>query len=106
MRFIVLFFDDLVPSRLDPELSAQHFDYLEKHRLSITSAGGLIPPGEDRFCGSLWVIEGKSYQEVLTLVENDPFTQAGLRPNYSVYRWNYAPSLTRKNQKMEDKVGK
>jgi len=104
MRFIALFFDNLTPSEVAPELTKAHFDYLAMHAHLITQAGGLRPPEGGAFCGSLWVIEAESAEEAEALVENDPYCLAGLRPDRRIYFWNSAPIPVRSgNQQQEQK---
>lgn len=91
MRFIALFFDDLTPAELAPELTKAHFDYLAEHTGLITQAGGLKPPEGGAFCGSLWVIEAGSAAQAAQLVDNDPYCLAGLRPDRRIFFWNAAP---------------
>lgn len=91
MRFIALFFDNLTPSALDPDLTAAHFRYLAAHRGAITQAGGLRPPEGGAFCGTLWVIEAESAEAAGRLVDEDPYCLAGLRPERHLYFWNQAP---------------
>lgn len=91
MRYVAIFFDDLQPKDVDPEVSRAHFDYLAEHRTRITDAGGLRLSPEDPFCGSLWVIEAENLADAQALADGDPFCTAGLRPDYRVLQWNKAP---------------
>ncbi|WP_195759919.1 YciI family protein [Paracoccus sp. S-4012] len=91
MRFAAMFFDDLTPTQLEPELTREHFDYLARHRDRITLAGGLRPPEGGRFCGTLWVIEAETPEDARRLMDEDPYCFAGLRPDRRLYFWNAAP---------------
>lgn len=91
MRFIAIFYDDLQPAQIDPDLTRAHFQYLAGSRDRITDAGGLREGADAPFCGSLWVIEAESLAEAQALADGDPYCKAGLRPNYRVLQWNRAP---------------
>ncbi|WP_176038549.1 YciI family protein [Brucella tritici] len=91
MRFAAMFFDNVTPSELDPDLTRAHFDYLGQHRDQITLAGGLRPPEGGAFCGSLWVIEADSSADARRLMDEDPYCLAGLRPDRRIFFWNAAP---------------
>jgi uncharacterized protein YciI len=91
MRFAAVFFDDLDPSQVAPDLTKQHFDYLRDHVDKITSAGGLRTEVGGPFRGSLWVIEATDIGEARRLADGDPYCVAGLRPDRRVFIWNHAP---------------
>jgi len=91
MRFAALFLDNATPADIDVALTRAHFDYLARHARQITMAGGLRPPEEGGFCGSLWVIEVETEVEAQRLMDEDPYCLAGLRPNRTLYRWGEAP---------------
>ena len=91
MRFVAIFFDDVQPGALDPDLTKAHFDYLARHRAAITDAGGLRGAPAAAFCGSRWVIEAETLAEAQALADGDPYCLAGLRPDYRVLLWGKAP---------------
>lgn len=93
MRFVAIFFDDLQPAAVEPELTRAHFDYLARIGDRLRDAGGMRAHPEAPFCGSLWVIEAEDADEARRLVAADPYCLAGLRPGYRVLQWNKAPGI-------------
>ena len=91
MRFAAMFFDDVDPRTLAPDLTRQHFDYLRDHADRIQSAGGLRTEPDGPFRGSLWIIQADTLSEAQRLADEDPYCLAGLRPDRRVFIWNPAP---------------
>jgi uncharacterized protein len=91
MRYVAIFHDAVDPSRQERELNERHFAYLKSQSDRIVIAGGLRDDFDAPFCGALWIIEATRRAEAIELVERDPYSLAGLWPNYSVFAWGKAP---------------
>ena len=88
-RWVVIFDD--TPEMLDvrQKFGAQHLDYLRANFAKILIGGGLrTAPGEP-FVGGLWVVEADGLDEVVKLVENDPYCHPEFR-TFKVLAWGKA----------------
>ena len=92
MRFVALFEDAVDPAAQAAALNEAHFAYLAARTDAIVLAGGLRPDAGAPFCGALWVIEAPDRAAALRLVEDDPYTRAGLW-RYRLMAWGKAPHL-------------
>src|SRR3712207_2872418 len=91
MRFVALFRDDPAAEWVRKNHDLEHFDYLDAHKDSIVIAGGLRPAPGEWFCGGLWVLEVETREEVIRLIEDDPYFKRGLRTGYDLFTWGKAP---------------
>jgi len=87
MRFVAIFHDapGMVRAR-SAEGLAMHSAYLRKHVGEILIAGGLREVPEREIVGGLWVMEVKSRERAVELVENDPYFSSGYR-TYRLLAW-------------------
>ena len=88
-RWVVLFDDTpgmLVHRR---KFGKEHIEYLEKNADRILVGGGLRAVPDAPFVGGLWIVEADSYDDVNTLVLEDPYFNADHR-RYKILFWGKA----------------
>lgn len=91
MRWVAIFEDHEGRDAIRKEHSAAHVDYLAAHRAQIVIAGGLRPAPGEWYCGGLWVLEVETRDDVVRLIEGDPYYRLGLRKGYRLLVWGKAP---------------
>ena len=87
MKFVVLFEDN--PGTGD-DVRAQHMPdhlvFLERHASRVDAAGPLKAQ-DGSGAGGLWIVDAENQDEVLGLVEEDPFWPTGLRKSVRILSW-------------------
>jgi uncharacterized protein YciI len=91
MRFVAIFRDPVDPAKVDPAVSAAHFNYLERNQDRIILAGGLRPDAGQPFCGALWIISAADRAEAERHVEADPYRQFDVWSRPEIFAWGKAP---------------
>lgn len=88
-RWVVIFDDN--PEMLDVrrKFGAQHLDYLRANSARILIGGGLRNAPGEPFVGGLWVVEADGRDEVVKLVENDPYYHPEFR-SFKILTWGKA----------------
>jgi len=86
MLFAVHFKDDPEKRHLRAELMAAHLAFLQKHSAAIRMAGSMRKEADDSPIGGLWIVDATSFQEVRSMVAEDPFWTAGLRASVEMHR--------------------
>ncbi|MEM9733246.1 MAG: YciI family protein [Pseudomonadota bacterium] len=86
-RWAVIFKDteDMLAIRARKDLRDAHVAYAQAHP-ELLIGGGLKPTPGDDFCGALWVVEAEDKDDVVSLIENDPFYVSEYR-KYEIYTW-------------------
>ena len=87
MKFVVLFEDN--PGTGDDvraEYMADHLAFLERNAETIEAAGPLRND-DGSGGGGLWLVDANVSQDVLKLVEEDPFWPTGLRKSVRILEW-------------------
>jgi uncharacterized protein YciI len=88
-RWVVIFDDTPEMLGVRRKFGTQHLDYLRANLTKILIGGGLrTAPGEP-FVGGLWVVEADGLDEVVKLVENDPYYHPQFR-TFKVLTWGKA----------------
>jgi len=89
MRWVVMFTDGPEMMAVRREREPAHLAYLKQHGDRIRIGGGLreIPGGP--FVGGLWVVEADTRDEVVALVEADPYYVPACR-SYRLLVWGKA----------------
>ncbi|MBC3879790.1 hypothetical protein H8K35_07385 [Undibacterium sp. LX40W] len=90
MLFAVRFRDKQDTSKCREENLSSHISWLDKHRDTILIAGSLRHAPEHAPVGGLWIVEAKSREEVVALIETDPFWLVGLRDSVEILHWSKA----------------
>lgn len=87
MHFVAICEDkpDGLPIRV--ETRPVHLDYLKT--VPIRIAGPFLGEDNETMVGTLYVIEADSLAEAQDIVDNDPFTKAGLFSSVSVRPWRW-----------------
>lgn len=88
-RWVVIFEDTDGMLAVRQQREPAHLAYLEAHKHKILIAGGLRPAPGEKFVGGLWVLEAASRDDVVALIENDPYYQPEHR-EYRVLAWGKA----------------
>lgn len=88
-RWAVIFDD--TPAMLEQRrrFGKEHLAYLEENSDRILIGGGLRPVPEAPFVGGLWIVEAASYDEVVSLVTNDPYFNPAHR-RFKIFAWGKA----------------
>lgn len=86
-RWAVIFEDtpDMMDIRADPARRDAHVAYARAHP-KLLIGGGLRPGPEAAFCGALWIVEAGTRDEVVRLIENDPFYEPRHR-RFEIFTW-------------------
>jgi uncharacterized protein YciI len=87
IRWAVIFTDtdEMLTVRADKKLRDAHVAYAKAHP-ELLIGGGLKPDPDSPFCGAMWIVETRTKDEVVKLVQNDPFYVAEYR-RYQIYVW-------------------
>ena len=89
MRIAVIFEDGPEMTAVRKVRESNHLAYLEAHRLEIPLAGGLREDQGSAYVGGLWVLEVKSKERAVELIEGDPYFLACPR-KYRLLVWGKA----------------
>ena len=87
MIFAILFEDDEQYSDQRSVFMSKHLAFLSSNDNTIQAAGPLIDATNGDQAGGLWLVEANNNDEVLRLIENDPFWPTGLRKSYTILEW-------------------
>jgi uncharacterized protein len=81
-RWVVIFED--TPEMLDIRRSfgIEHLDFLRANASKIQIGGGLRNGPGEPFVGGLWVVEADQREEIVRLIESDPY----YRPEFRTFR--------------------
>ena len=90
MLFAVILHDKPCQGALRAELLPQHLESLDHHSTEIVVAGSLRHEPGDLPLGGLWVVEAEHKEQVVALLQEDPFFVCGLRESYDVLHWSKA----------------
>lgn len=88
-RWIVFFEDSEEMAQVRAENGDAHLAYLDANRDRILIAGGLRPQPGGLYVGAIWVIEAASRDEVIGLIEDDPYYRYQYR-RYRIFAWGKA----------------
>lgn len=72
-RWVVIFDDTPAMLGVRKEREPDHLRFLDAYADKILIAGGLRSIPGAPFVGGLWVVEADSHDDVVALVENDPY---------------------------------
>lgn len=78
-RWAVIFSDKPDMAAIRATREPAHLDFLRRNRQRILIAGGLRPEPGASFEGGLWIVEAESREEVMALVEADPYYDPAIR---------------------------
>ncbi|MEH6405540.1 MAG: YciI family protein [Sneathiella sp.] len=88
MDYVVLFKDDEEHVSKRGEFMAAHLDFLDTHSEQISDAGPLNNRKTNEPAGGIWLVSADTVDEVLYLVQKDPFWPTGLRKDVEILEWN------------------
>lgn len=88
MKFVVQFQDNDDMAHMRQKHMEEHLRFLEHNRDAILAAGPLFDVTKNAPAGGLWLVAAASVEEVMKLVESDPFWPTGLRKSITVLQWN------------------
>lgn len=88
MDYVVLFKDDEEHASKRPEFMADHLNFLENHSHQISDAGPLTNRKNNEPAGGIWIVNAETVDDVLYLVQKDPFWPTGLRKDVEILEWN------------------
>lgn len=86
-RWVVIFKDqpEMLEIRSDKSKRDAHVAYVRAHP-ELRIGGGLKPDPNADFCGALWVVEAESKEEIISLIEADPFYVSDYR-TFEIFTW-------------------
>lgn len=86
-RWVVIFKDsqEMLEVRADRKRRDAHVRYAKEHP-ELLIGGGLKPETDEPFCGALWVVEADQRDQVIELIENDPFYFPEYR-RFEIFAW-------------------
>ncbi len=86
MKFAVLFEDAPDTASIRRRHLAAHLEFLKCNSQSIQAVGPLL--GENAApTGGLWLVNAETSDDVMQLVEQDPFWPTGLRQSVRIRQW-------------------
>jgi len=88
-RWVVIFDDTPAMLEVRKAREPDHLRFLEKHGDTIKIAGGLRELPGDPYVGGLWVVEAEGRDELVALVESDPYFVPAHR-RYRILAWGKA----------------
>ena len=86
MKFAVLFEDNPDSGDIRKQHILEHLKFLELHKERINAAGPLLDK-DHTAAGGLWLVDSEDYNDVMQLVEQDPFWSTGLRQSVRILQW-------------------
>lgn len=89
MRWVVIFEDLPVMTKVRLDYEAHHFAYLRENQAEILFAGGLRESPDSPFGGGLWILAPMPRECAIRLVEQDPYFVHSKR-NYKLLQWGKA----------------
>lgn len=88
MLYVVLFEDNpQIVGDVRQRHMPQHLAFLERNKSFITAAGPLRTT-EGEPAGGLWLLEAETPNDVVALVQEDPFWPTGLRKSFRILAWS------------------
>lgn len=87
MLYAVLLEDEPKNADARPKHLKDHVAYLDSILGKLRSAGPLTDPKTGGAAGGLWTVEAESAEDVMKLIEADPFYKAGLRKSVRILQW-------------------
>ena len=90
MLFAVIFTDKPGQGALRATHLQAHIAWVEEHQHTVLVAGSLRVQPQDVPRGGLWIVEADSREDVLALMQTDPFWTCGLRQGVEVLHWSKA----------------
>lgn len=90
MLFVVRFEDK--PNSLEQRKAKLdlHLAWLDEHKANVLVGGSLRHSPEAAPEGGLWIVEASSREDIMHLIETDPFWLAGLRESVEILHWSKA----------------
>jgi uncharacterized protein len=89
VRWVAIFEDPSEMQQVRRAYEPAHLVYLSANETEIVLAGGLRDTPGGSFVGGLWVLEVKSRERAIELVEHDPYFVHGVR-SYRLHIWGKA----------------
>ncbi len=90
MLFIVRFTDDAAMLSVRTQYLAEHIDWLDANSSLILVAGSLRDEPDSDPIGATWIVDAPSRDDVIELIQTDPFWIHGLRQNVEIHFWSKA----------------
>lgn len=87
--WMVCFNDDTQMLKIRKAFGAQHLQFLEDNKDLILLAGGLRFQPDTPFTGGMWIVRAMSKEQVVELIENDPYYSLKHR-HYDIQYWGLA----------------
>lgn len=85
--YAVMFEDNDDKAGKRAEFMKEHLAFLRSHAGEISAAGPLKDAETGMPAGGLWLVRAGSREEVVALIEADPFWPTGLRKSYKILQW-------------------
>ena len=89
MRWIAFFTDTPDLMEIRKERQDLHLEYLKTNASEILIAGGCREAPGEAFVGGLWILEVKTQERAIVLIENDPYFVPSCR-TYQLLLWGKA----------------
>lgn len=96
MLFIVRFTDKPNSAAIREQYLADHFAWIDSHADRIPVAGAIREVPGTPPIASIWVVKGESPEDVLKLVDSDPFWKNGLRATREVFHYAVHSALLKR----------
>jgi len=90
MLFAVIFTDKTDQGALRAQNLEAHIDWVADHPQEVLVAGSLREEPGSTPKGGLWIVDAVSKEEVMALMQTDPFYTCGLRQSVEVLHWSKA----------------
>ncbi len=90
MAYWICWFDD-DEEMLDvrAERRPKHHAFLREHGDHVLLAGALFAEGDQVPSGALWVVSANSAEEVVAMIEQDPYFEPSIR-KFKIFEWKFA----------------
>jgi len=97
--YAVLFDDNEENASKRSEFMEEHLAFLEANAAQISAAGPMKNGNTGLPAGGMWLVNADSFDDVMALVEADPFWPTGLRKSIQILEWTkvYADGARRLN---------
>lgn len=96
MLFLVRFTDRPNSAAIREKFLAEHFAWLDTNAARIPVAGAIREVPGTPPVASIWVVSGESPEDVLALVDADPFWRNGLRATREVFHYAVHSALMKR----------
>ncbi|WMW79072.1 YciI family protein [Undibacterium cyanobacteriorum] len=90
MLFVIRFHDKPETQEIRKALLPSHLAWLDQHKESILVGGSLRVSPEQSPVGGLWIAQAQCKEELMALIESDPFWIADLRLSVEILHWSKA----------------